>query len=94
MKTIISFWNKEDHLFSIYDQESDPFKIGDRFWINIFEIFPKTEDDLRKEYNDKFVISIIESNNELRKKLNNKNLKITGKCITLKNDINLMIVIV
>jgi hypothetical protein len=89
MKINISFWDKkENEIHTIRESSCNPFKIGDKFYINVEDMYPKEIEDLRKVYNDDFVKSIIKSNEDKRKKLNIIRFKIISDYLSLKTHFN------
>ena len=70
MKTQITFYYKDNDIFSLYSDTTVnylPLNIGDKFWIDFDDISPRVKTDLRKTYIDQFVETILNSHDEKRK---------------------------
>jgi len=95
MKISIHFIDKktDDYIISIYADENpspqDIFRIGQKIYFRIEEIYPKAEAEYRKKLKDKHVNHVLEFNEELQKKYNNKRYKIVYKHTTIKKNKNL-----
>jgi len=64
MKTNIHFWtagkNQKD-LFSVYDTDSNPFRLGDKFWFREDDLVPRAINKLKEEgWNDMFIQTVRE----------------------------------
>ena len=94
MKTNLHFYlndKAETSITSFYDCSGiiPAFKKGDRFYYSVEEILPRTISDLRTEFKEDFVKSIIVDNKNKAKLFNYTELKIISVYTSLKNDPNL-----
>jgi hypothetical protein len=92
MKTTISFWlgkyPDEKDFFTIYDVDYNPFQLGDKFWFEEEELWPKTISDLSSKFRESFVDSIIQSTKD-RQSMRGK-YKIIQIHTSLKHDPNMI----
>lgn len=93
MKTILHFYlndKAETKITSFYDcKDVSIFKNGYRFWFSVEKLFPKTITEFHKDFNEKFVDSIIEENNNLSDKFGNSEFKIVSTYSSLEYDQNM-----
>lgn len=82
---------EETQIMTFHDLESNPFKIGDKIFLTVDELFPIDYSKFEKELQKKFILD----NNERHSTFNRKKIEIVkeGKhvCFNGLNSINLTI---
>lgn len=89
MKINIAFIDKknDEFIFNI-DDAIDCFNVGDKLYLSVSDIYPKTIEYYKEKYNDALINTIVENNDDLIKKHNNVRYKIISKHMSLDKNIN------
>jgi hypothetical protein len=91
MKTNIHFYlNDKDstQLVNIYNATFNPFNVGDKVWFDVIELYPKSINELSKQWKPDFVESYVNDIEERSKKFKNYRFKIVSGSKFIKDDRN------